>query len=108
MNSTKPTMVNWDRPMLDRFKMEYEKVRGGSDEVFQFEGNEYVVGYAKYLIEYLEQKLKEAKSEPQPPDEKSDRDDNNPVEQTAEQWSETYARMDDYEGFIEHDHSMDN
>lgn len=43
----------------------------------------------------------------EPRDEKSDRDESNPVEQTAEQWSETYAKMDDYEGFIEHDHSMD-
>lgn len=45
--------------------------------------------------------------DPKPADEQDDRDERNPVEQTSEQWSETYGKMDDYEGFIEHDHSMD-
>lgn len=40
--------------------------------------------------------------------EPNDRDESNPVELTADEWSEIYARMDDYEGFIEHDHSMDH
>ena len=43
----------------------------------------------------------------EPADEKSDRDETNPVELTADEWSEVYANMDDYEGFIAHDHSMD-
>lgn len=41
------------------------------------------------------------------PDEKSDRDDNNPVELTADEWSNIYGEMDDCEGEICHDHSMD-
>lgn len=49
--------INWTRPMLDRFKKEYEKHAKDVQGSFMFDGNEYVVGYAKYLIEYLESKL---------------------------------------------------
>lgn len=36
----------------------------------------------------------------------SDRDDNNPVDLTADDWSEIYGEMDDPESFIDNDHSM--
>ena len=36
-----------------------------------------------------------------------DRDPNNPVDVDADTWGEIYGRMDDFEGFLDHDHSMD-
>lgn len=48
--------VKWDRPMLARFKRTYTQVvnHPKKPDTFTFEGHEYVVGYAKYLIQYLE------------------------------------------------------
>ncbi len=42
---------------LDHFKIEYNKALEegkGFKDTFMYEGDEIVVGYAKYLIEYLE------------------------------------------------------
>lgn len=51
-------VIEWTRPMLARFKKAYEAVcTGDRNAVFTFEGHEFVCGYAKYLIEYLEGKL---------------------------------------------------
>lgn len=55
------TMINWDRPMLERFKKVYNKTveeKKTAQDTFMFDGHEFVVGYSKYLIEYLEDKLK--------------------------------------------------
>ena len=52
--------VVWNKEKLKRFKKAYVNAIGNdpvsllSESAFTFEGNEYVVGYAKYLIEYLE------------------------------------------------------
>ena len=49
--------INWTRPMLERFKRAYaDAINANPDRnsVFTFEGHEFVQGYAKYLIEYLE------------------------------------------------------
>ena len=49
-------MINWTPEMARRFKRTYEeakRVKGGK-ETFMFDGNEFVLDYAKYLIEYLE------------------------------------------------------
>jgi uncharacterized protein (DUF1499 family) len=43
----------------------------------------------------------------QPCDEPSDRDDNNPVDVSADTWSEIFSKIDDFEFFLEHNHSMD-
>lgn len=51
-------IVSWDKPSLKAFKREYEKAVRRGWKTFTFHGNEYVVGYAKYLIEYLEGVLK--------------------------------------------------
>ncbi len=51
MSDIRP-VVQWDRPMLKRFKKAYQACDG---EVFTFDGNEFLKGYAKYLIEYLGQ-----------------------------------------------------
>lgn len=50
-------MISWDRPMLERLKKAYDVARVTAKDTFMFEGNEFVIGYAKYLIEYLETKL---------------------------------------------------
>lgn len=49
--------VSYDRPMLERLKKAWAAAPGDKDAVFTFEGHEYVKGYAKYLIEYLEKEL---------------------------------------------------
>ena len=52
--------VAFDRPKLARLKRAYEarlKETSDATETFRFEGNEYVIGYAKYLIEYLDKEL---------------------------------------------------
>lgn len=47
--------INWDRPMLERFKRAYNDTKGFPPSyVFTFDGHEFVKSYAKYLIEYLE------------------------------------------------------
>ncbi|NQY92278.1 MAG: hypothetical protein HRT46_11580 [Deltaproteobacteria bacterium] len=49
--------ISWDRPMLERFKVAHAKAPGDADSEFTFEGNTFVKGYAKYLIEFLEPEL---------------------------------------------------
>jgi hypothetical protein len=52
--------VEWTRPKLVRFKAEYERQQElgkGFNDTFGFDGNEFVMGYAKYLIEFLEAAL---------------------------------------------------
>ena len=49
----------FDRAKLNKLKAVYAeaaRVKKGSD-TFMFEGNEFVLNYAKYLIEYLETML---------------------------------------------------
>jgi len=47
-------VINWTRPMLERFRKALAKAKG---EAFIFEGNEFDPGYARYLIQYLETQL---------------------------------------------------
>ena len=50
--------VTFNRPKLEAFKQSYRvAVRKGADTVFEFEGNRYLVAYAKYMIQYLEERL---------------------------------------------------
>ena len=44
--------------MLKRFKDALSDALGQSSTTFVFEGHEFVISYAKYLIEYLESRLK--------------------------------------------------
>jgi hypothetical protein len=46
--------VEWTRDKLKRFKKAYQRATQDGREVFEFEGHEFIPGYAKYLIEYLE------------------------------------------------------
>ena len=47
-------MIEFTPEKLKRFKKEYNKAVGAGDGVFTFSGHEFVVGYAKYMIEYLD------------------------------------------------------
>lgn len=40
--------------MLKRFKKAFKQAQVNQKEQFTFDGNEYLVSYAKYLIEYLD------------------------------------------------------
>lgn len=55
MNST----INFDRPKLAKLKREYAKAKEAGREQFTFDGSEFLVSYAKYLIEYLETQFSE-------------------------------------------------
>ena len=50
-------MVSFTRETLVRFKNRYQQTVTLNNDTFDFEGDVYVVGYAKYLIEYLEGKF---------------------------------------------------
>jgi hypothetical protein len=50
--------ITFDRPMLDSLKLEYSKAVNNGRESFTFQGNKLLTSYAKYLIQYLEIKLK--------------------------------------------------
>lgn len=50
--------ILWTPAMLVRFKAAYKiEEPGGPQHVFRFDGHDYVVSYAKYLIEYLDSVL---------------------------------------------------
>jgi hypothetical protein len=46
--------VNFDRPKLERLK---KKMAETEEDIFEFEGCQYVKGYAKYLVHYMESRL---------------------------------------------------
>lgn len=50
--------ILWTAPMLARFKVARKKASDAHEESFNFDGDEFLVSYAGYLIEYLETKLK--------------------------------------------------
>lgn len=52
--------INWTVPMLERFEKAYEKAHAKNEDpqsVFEFDGNLFVLGYAGYLIEFLQYKF---------------------------------------------------
>ena len=50
--------VNWTEEKLAEFKKEYATAERRRRDCFKFNGHEFYTGYAKYLIEYLEQDFK--------------------------------------------------
>lgn|GEM_PF-5369061 len=48
-------IVRWSPEKLKDFKVSYAKALKEDKETFTFQGNEYRVDYAKYLIEYLDE-----------------------------------------------------
>jgi hypothetical protein len=51
--------ILWSSEILTLFKKVYTKAVNEKAESFFFMGHEFVTGYAKYLIQYLEQRLKD-------------------------------------------------
>lgn len=49
--------IEWTRPKLERLKKAYRSAVDDKLKIFEFEGHEFIPGYAKYLIEYLEGRL---------------------------------------------------
>lgn len=51
-------VVEWDKVKLEKFKAAYERAKlNPLTDVFSFDGHEFVLGYAKYLVQYLEEKF---------------------------------------------------
>jgi len=46
--------VSFDWLKLQRLKRAYARAPGDLNSVFTFDGQQYVKGFAKYLIQYLE------------------------------------------------------
>jgi hypothetical protein len=48
--------ITWTPDMLARFKPVYKRAlkEQGKDATFEFDGHQFLVAYAGYLIEYLE------------------------------------------------------
>jgi hypothetical protein len=46
--------IQWTEKQFKLFKKEYKSAIEKDNNSFFFEGNEFLVVYAKYLIEYLE------------------------------------------------------
>jgi len=49
--------VKFSKEDFDQFKKVYELHKESPQQVFEFKGNEFVSGYAKHLIKYLESKF---------------------------------------------------
>lgn len=50
--------IQFTRAKLDQLKDHYTMARRRGADQFMFEGQPFVMAYAKYLIEYLESKFK--------------------------------------------------
>lgn len=61
----------------------------------------------KQAMDELRRGMEESEHSFLPADEPSDLDQNNPVDMSAEAWTDTYGKMDDPEGHLDHDHGMD-
>jgi hypothetical protein len=50
-------MIDFTPEKLKKFKKAYQRAVDKKSDIFIFDGSEFVVGYAKYVIEYLDSKL---------------------------------------------------
>jgi hypothetical protein len=53
---TTPT-INFDRPKVARLRVALAAAQTQGQEQFTFEGHELLTTYAKYLLEYLDQRF---------------------------------------------------
>lgn len=60
MADDKAVQVSWTSAKLKKFKAEWKAANDAEKESFTFDGNEYLVTYGRYLIEYLDYVLGEA------------------------------------------------
>lgn len=49
--------IEFTAEKLERLREAFEKAIKEEKDIFEFEGNQIYVSYAKYLIQYLKQKL---------------------------------------------------
>jgi hypothetical protein len=57
LNSNASTLIKWDKPMLARFLAVYSEAISSDRETFLFDNYGYSVGYAYYLISFLQKEL---------------------------------------------------
>lgn len=60
MADDKGTTVSWTSDSLKKFKAAWKAADDAEKESFTFDGNEYLVTYGRYLIEYLDYVFGEA------------------------------------------------
>ncbi len=60
MANDESTTVSWTAEKRDKFKAAWQAASDAEKEAFTFDGNEYLVTYGRYLIEYLDYVLGEA------------------------------------------------
>lgn len=46
--------IQWTEPMRDRFRKAYNQAVKDGKGAFSFDGNDFHTGYAKYLLEHLD------------------------------------------------------
>ncbi len=59
MADDKGVIVSWTTDKLEKFRIAWTTAEKAEKESFTFEGNEFLVTYGRYLIEYLEYIFKE-------------------------------------------------
>lgn len=57
MTQTPQPSVSFNPDKLDELRHCYNKARKAGIDVFKYDGNDYFIDYAKFLIQYLEMKL---------------------------------------------------
>jgi hypothetical protein len=59
LNDNEPRqMVSFDKPKLEDLEKSHRAAIRAGNKTFMFEGHEYLVDYAKYMILFLQDKLK--------------------------------------------------
>jgi len=51
-------IIKFNRGKVEKLRESYKDAIGRGDSSFWFEGNEWVTGYAKYALEYLDMRNK--------------------------------------------------
>lgn len=54
LNSNSSVTIKWTRPLLEQFKKDFALAEQENRDVFIFNDHGYTVGYAYYLISFLE------------------------------------------------------
>ena len=62
-DNSEQTTLNFTPDSLEEFKKVFKEAKESKEHYFFFEGNEYFLGYAKYLIEHLENQFNPLKSD---------------------------------------------
>jgi hypothetical protein len=56
-------VISWDRAMLRRFVRAIAAAEAADKDVFEFDGHEYLLSYARYLAQYLSTRLRRSTDE---------------------------------------------